>query len=232
MSQTPAPSAVGRRLHIHQKLTFLQNQYRVMHDDDGAPGALLAYAKQKRFSFREQFTLYSDEAMHVPMLHVEADRGFDVRSVLVVSDPQTAVVGRLRKKGGVSLLVSTWHLEQPGLPPVEVRERNVLVALLRRLTSFVPYLNALPIPLPWVFHFDGTAPDGTPVLSPPGGGASATGTSWTSTPRRWICALRWRSASPSTPCNGAEGGPSRLRLPGAPHRPARPQQRPQRRASH
>jgi hypothetical protein len=49
------------------------------------------------------------------------------------------------------------------MPVVEVRERNVLIALLRRITGFAPYVGA--IPLPWVFHFDGVAADGTKVLS-------------------------------------------------------------------
>lgn len=160
-----APPAVGdRRLHIQQKLTFVQNQYRVLHDVNGEPGGLMAYAKQKRFTFREKFTLYSDEAMHLPLLEIEADRGFDIRSVLVVTDVATGhVVGRIRKKGAVSLLVSTWELEQPGMPLVEVRERNILVAILRRFVGLLPYANSVPIP--WVFHFDGVAADGTKVLS-------------------------------------------------------------------
>lgn len=160
--QPPAPDV--RRIHIQQKLTFVQNQYRVLHDVDGEPGGLMAYAKQKRFSFREKFTLYSDEAMHFPLLEIEADRGIDIRSVLVVTDvPTGEVVGRIRKKGAVSLLVSTWELDQPGMPAVEVRERNVLVAIARRFISLLPYVGAVPIP--WVFHFDGVAADGTKVLS-------------------------------------------------------------------
>src|SRR5688572_25795150 len=111
MTPTELPAPGDRRIHIHQKLTFMQNQYRVLHDVNGGPGGLMAYAKQKHFSFREKFTLYSDEDMHFPLLQVEADRGFDIRSVLVVTDiPSGQVVGRIRKRGAVSLLISTWEL--------------------------------------------------------------------------------------------------------------------------
>jgi hypothetical protein len=45
-------------------------------------------------------------------------------------------------------------MEQPGRPVVVVQERSLAIALLRRFSDLVPYVNTLPIP--WVFHFDGT----------------------------------------------------------------------------
>jgi hypothetical protein len=72
-------------------------------------------------------------------------------------------VGQLRKKGAASLVRSTWELEQPGLPPVVVQERSMAIALLRRLWGMVPYLGDLPVP--WVFHFDGTEPSGRMLLT-------------------------------------------------------------------
>ena len=44
-----------------------------------------------------------------------------------------------------------------------VQERSVAVALLRRLWGLVPVLNNVPVP--WVFHFDGTDPSGRNVLT-------------------------------------------------------------------
>jgi uncharacterized protein YxjI len=161
---TPAPAGQVRRIHVQQKLTPMQNQYRILHDVGGGPGGLMAYAKQKRMAFKEQFTIFADEASTRPLLHVKADRRLDIRSVLTVTDAMSGEsLGTFRKKGVASLFVSTWVLDQPGMPPVEVRERNVVIALLRRLWGWVPYLGSVPIP--WVFHFDGTAPDGTQVLS-------------------------------------------------------------------
>ena len=160
MTTTQAPTA---RFHVRQKITPFQNTYRVFGDASGQPGALIAFAKQKRMAFKESFTLYGDEDATRPVLTIRADRRIDVRSTMTVADPGGQVVGVLRKKGAASLLRSTWEIEQAGLPPVVVQERSVPIALLRRLWGLVPYLGDLPVP--WVFHFDGVSGAGQPVLT-------------------------------------------------------------------
>ena len=141
----------------------MQNTYRVHADAAGGPGPLIAFAKQKRLAFKEQFTLYRDESGREPVLTIVADRRLDVRSTMTVRDPSGAVVGTLRKRGAASLVRSTWELEQPGLPVVVVEERSVPVAVLRRLWDLVPVAGDLPVP--WVFHFDGRTPSGEVVLT-------------------------------------------------------------------
>jgi uncharacterized protein YxjI len=158
-----APPPAPGRFHVQQKITPFQNTYRVFADSSGQPGPLIAFAKQKRMAFKEQFTLYGDESGSRPVLSIAADRRIDIRSTMTVRDPAGAVVGHLRKQGAASLLRSTWQLEQPGLPPVVVQERSVAIALLRRLFGLIPYLGDLPVP--WVFHFDGTDPSGRTVLT-------------------------------------------------------------------
>jgi uncharacterized protein YxjI len=145
------------RYHVHQKITPLQNTYRILLDAAGEPGQLVAFAKQKRMAFKESFTLYGDESASRPVLTITADRRLDVRSTMTVRDPAGAVVGTLRKRGAASLLRSTWEMEQPGRPVVLVQERSLAIALLRRFLDIVPWLGAVPIP--WVFHFDGTVGD-------------------------------------------------------------------------
>ena len=150
--------------HVHQKITPFQNTYRVFGDAAGRPGPLIAFAKQKRMAFRESFTLFRDEAATTPVLTIKADRRIDIRSAMTVTDPANGqVLGQLRKKGAASLLRSTWELDQPGMPPVVVTERSLPIALLRRFWNLVPYLGD--VPLPWVFHFDGTDSGGNPVLT-------------------------------------------------------------------
>ncbi len=166
LPSVPTPSPSGpTTFHIVQKITPFQNVYRVFDDDgDGAPGALVAFAKQKRLAFKEQFTLYADEAATRPVLGIKADRRIDLRSAMSVTDPADGqVVGRLRKKGAASLWRSTWELEQPGMAPVVVAERSVTIALLRRLWGLVPVVGGFPVP--WVFHFDGADSGGNPVLT-------------------------------------------------------------------
>ncbi len=151
------------RFHVQQKITPFQNTYRVFGDVDGEPGPLFAYAKQKRMAFKEQFTVYGDESQDRVVLMIAADRRLDIRSTMTVKDHLGAVVGQLRKKGAASLLRSTWELDQPGLGPVVVQERSMAVALLRRFWDLVPYASSIPVP--WVFHFDGTDASGRTVLT-------------------------------------------------------------------
>ena len=162
-SAVPAPAPVAR-FHVRQKVTMLRNSYRIFADADGEPGPLIGFAAQKRFAFKESFTVYRDERETVPVMTIKADRRIDIRSAMTVTDTATGqVLGRLRKRGGASLVRSTWELEQPGMPPVVVQERSAVIAVLRRIWNLIPYVDAIPIP--WVFHFDGTAPGGVPVLS-------------------------------------------------------------------
>jgi hypothetical protein len=75
-----------------------------------------------------------------------------------VRDPAGHGVGPAAQEGRASLLRSTWELDQPGLPPVVVQERSMAIALLRRFWGALPWIGDIPIP--WVFHFDGTEPSG------------------------------------------------------------------------
>lgn len=151
------------RFHVSQKITPFQNQYRVQLDEGGEPGRLVAFAKQKRMALKESFTLYGDEASTTPVLRIDADRRIDIRSTFTVRDASGVVLGQLRKKGAASLLRSTWEMDQPGRPTVMVTERSPTVAALRRLWGMVPWLGDVPVP--WVFHFDGTTPQSGVVLT-------------------------------------------------------------------
>ena len=79
----------------------------------------------------------------------------DLAATYDVTSMDGAQIGLFRKDFGRSLLRSTWHLEQPGLPEMTGQERSLAVALLRRAQDTIP--------LP--FHFDFTAADGRPVMS-------------------------------------------------------------------
>ena len=166
-SASPGPAgAAGQpaRFHVQQKITPMQNTYRVFADASGSPGNLVAYAKQKRMALKESITLYSDEKASRPVLTIKADRKIDIRSTMRIEDPSTGqVLGQLRKKAAASFIRSTWELDEPGRPVVVVQERSMAVAVLRRVWTFIPLLNNVPVP--WVFHFDGATTTGQPVLT-------------------------------------------------------------------
>jgi uncharacterized protein YxjI len=137
-----------QQLLIRQRVRFMVNQYEVhASTPDGGEGELLAFAQQKRLAFKEQVTLYADDTKQQPVLGFKARQVIDLGATYDVLDPSGAPIGLFRKDFKRSLLRSTWIVEQPGLPPVTGQERNLAVALLRRL---VDWLSWLP------YHFDFT----------------------------------------------------------------------------
>ncbi|TDB74804.1 hypothetical protein [Micromonospora sp. KC723] len=144
------------QFHIRQRIRMMVNQYEVHAvTPDGREGELLAFAQQKRLAFKEQVTIYTDESKQQPLLGFKARQRLDLGATYDVTDGAGNPVGLFRKDFAQSLLRSTWHLEQPGLPEVTGQERSLPVALLRR---FVDSLSWLP------YHFDFAA-GGQPFFS-------------------------------------------------------------------
>ncbi|MEE3919340.1 hypothetical protein V2I01_16365 [Micromonospora sp. BRA006-A] len=161
------------RFIIRQRLRMMVNQYEV-HSvaPDGSEGGLLAFAQQKRLAFKEQVTIYTDDSKQYPLLGFKARQRLDLGATYDVTDHAGNPIGLFRKDFAQSLLRSTWHVEQAGLPPATGQERSLPVALRR----FVDSLSWLP------YHFDFMA-GGQPVFS---------------VDRKWACrtGTRWRSSTP------------------------------------
>ena len=145
-----------RVLNVRQKLTLMQNRYVVRAGSPDSPdGPVVAFAEQKRLAFKEQVTLYTDESKRQVLAAFKARKVIDLGSGYDVVDHGGVPIGSFRKAFGASLLRSTWHLEQPGLPPAVGQERSQAVAIIRR---FVDELSWLP------YHFDFTI-GGQPAFS-------------------------------------------------------------------
>ncbi|MEU5549244.1 hypothetical protein ABZ738_05700 [Micromonospora sp. NPDC047793] len=144
------------QFHIRQRLRFMVNQYEV-HSvaPDGSEGGLLAFAQQKRLAFKEQVTIYTDDSKQQPLLGFKARQRLDLGATYDVTDHAGTPIGLFRKDFAQSLLRSTWHVEQAGLPNIVGQERSMPVAVLRR---FAESLSWLP------YHFDFVA-GGQPVFS-------------------------------------------------------------------
>ncbi|WP_233157065.1 MULTISPECIES: hypothetical protein [Amycolatopsis] len=141
------------QFHVHQRVTMMVNRYEVFADDgNGGPGPLVAFVEQKRMTFREQVTLYADESKQYVLAAFRARKVIDLASAYDVTTGEGQSIGVFGKQFGKSLLRSTWRLEQPGLPPVEISERSMGLALFRRIWDFLPWVGD--IPFPWKYHFD------------------------------------------------------------------------------
>ncbi|MCX4387150.1 hypothetical protein OG777_09435 [Micromonospora peucetia] len=145
-----------QQFHIRQRIRMMVNQYEVHAvAPDGSEAGLLAFAQQKRLAFKEQVTIYTDDSKQQPLLGFKARQRLDIGATYDVTDHAGNPIGLFRKDFAQSLLRSTWHVEQAGLPQVTGQERSMPVALLRR---FVDSLSWLP------YHFDFVA-GGQPVFS-------------------------------------------------------------------
>jgi uncharacterized protein YxjI len=137
---------------IRQKITVMVNRYEIRGaNPDGSEGPLLAFAQQKRMTFKEQVTFYTDESRSRPVFSFTARQGLDVHAEHDVFDEHGNPLGYFRKQFGASLLRSTWHLSGPGYQAIGT-ERRPVIAILRRVWDFIPFIGDIWVP--FIFHFD------------------------------------------------------------------------------
>ncbi|MEV7001406.1 hypothetical protein AB0N62_27430 [Streptomyces sp. NPDC093982] len=147
----------NERFTIRQKTTLMINRYVVAETlPDGSEGRVLAFAEQKRMTLKERMTFYTDESKNRVLFTAQARQVLDVGAVYDVRDAADNPVGTFRKKFAASLLRSTWELDQPGSVAAVGRERNRVVAVLRRVWELLP-LDL--VPFVWPYHFDFTSGD-------------------------------------------------------------------------
>lgn len=154
----------AERYVLRQKLTLMVNRYEIFRaDENGTELGLLCFAEQKRLAAKEQVTFYTDSAKTHPLFGFKARKRIDLGSGYDVTDSQGQPIGWFKKQFKASLVNSTWTLGLPDGREFVGRERNAKVAVLRRVWELVPVVGDIPVP--FLFHFDFVAPDGSPALS-------------------------------------------------------------------
>ncbi|MFC7486267.1 hypothetical protein ACOCJ7_13545 [Knoellia sp. CPCC 206453] len=166
MTQQPqgTPTAQPTRFRMRQKLTMMVNRYEIHGvGPDGAETGLWAFAEQKRMAFKEQVTFFADAGKTQPVFGFKARTRMDLGATYDITDASGAPIGQFRKDFGKSLLRSTWHLTTADGRVALGQERNQTIAIVRRVWGLIPVVGEIPIP--FLFHFDFTLPDGQVVLS-------------------------------------------------------------------
>ncbi|WP_404384944.1 hypothetical protein LL946_03835 [Knoellia locipacati] len=158
------PTAQPTRFRVRQRVTMMVNRYEVHGvGPDGTEVGLWAFAEQKRMAFKEQVTFFADAGKSQPVFGFKARTRMDLGATYDVTDAAGQPIGEFRKDFGKSLLRSTWHLTIPGGRVALGQERNHTVAIVRRVWDFIPVVGDIPVP--FLFHFDFTLPDGQVVMS-------------------------------------------------------------------
>jgi len=150
------------RFILRQRFRFMVNVYEfsLPLGDGQTPGEPFCFVRQRPFKFKEDIGFYTDETRSVELMRIKARQRFDPRARYDVTSADGTKIGEIQKAFGASLLRSTFRLyDAVGNEIATASEQNLLVALLRRLVAFVPYLenvaNWLPIPYHFVFMRDG-----------------------------------------------------------------------------
>lgn len=131
---------------VRQKITLMVNRYEIRGaNPDGSEGPPLAFAQQKRMTFKEEVTFYADESRSRPVFSFKARQGLDARAEHDVFDEHGRPLGYFRKEFAASLLRSTWHMAGPGYEAVG-QERRLGIAILRRVWDFIPFLGDAWVP--------------------------------------------------------------------------------------
>ena len=153
--------------YIEQKITPLANQYRVYDTTEtGEKRALVAFAHQKRWAFKEKFEFFTDESRRTPLFGVKARKVIDLAAKYDVTNTQGESLGILGKRFKESLLRSTWrvyHPENEYVPLAVATERSSFLAMARRAWGFAPYIGDLPFFVR--YHFDFLRPESQHVLA-------------------------------------------------------------------
>ncbi|MFE2940379.1 hypothetical protein ACFXKG_15150 [Streptomyces sp. NPDC059255] len=146
------------RFTIRQKMSLKAKEYVVTAvRPDGSEGEVVAFAHQKRMTLGEQMTFYTDESRKHVLCTFEARELLDPEVGYDVRDAVGQPIGSFGNEAVASLFRSTWTMRQPGTIKLTGRERNRVVAGVRRIWEWLPFTDF--VPFLWPYHFDFTEGD-------------------------------------------------------------------------
>lgn len=140
---------------LQQRLTLLINRYEYFFFDNDVKGELIAFVEQKRFAFRESITVWKNESRSEVFFNIKAEKILDIHGKFLITDPQGNLIGYCRKAFKASLLRSTWEIydAQDNLLFV-AKEKSNAMAIFRRVSMFIPYLEDVAPFLPFNFIYE------------------------------------------------------------------------------
>jgi uncharacterized protein YxjI len=144
------------RFLLRQRIRPIVNQYEFsLPNPDGSPGRPFLFVEQKRFKFKEDIRFYTDDSKRTETMRIKARQRFDPRARYDVTDSHGGKIGEIQKVFGESLLRSTYRLyDAHGNEVAKAVEKSIVIALLRRLVGFVPYIGNYADFLPIPYHFE------------------------------------------------------------------------------
>jgi uncharacterized protein YxjI len=155
----PSPNIDPNRYDLfllRQKWAPVINRYEFsLPAQNGDPGDVFCFVEQARFKFKEDIRFYRDDSKQVELMRTKARQRFDPNARYDVTAASGEKIGEIQKVFGKSLLRSTYKLfDAGGAEAAQARERSLIVALVRRVVGFIPYIGGFADWLPIPYHFD------------------------------------------------------------------------------
>ena len=143
------------RFILQQRFRLVANQYEFsLPGPDDAPGRVFCFVRQKMFKFKEDIRFYTDESQSHELMRIKARQRFDPRARYDVTSGDGQKIGQIQKVFGASLLRSTYKIyDAAGNELAMATEKNLAIALIRRLVAFIPFIENFADWLPIPYHF-------------------------------------------------------------------------------
>ena len=140
---------------LRQRWAPVINRYEfTLPSENGDGGQPVCFVEQKRFKFKEDIRFFTDDTKQVEVMRLKARQRFDPKARYDVTAADGTKIGEIQKVFGKSLLRSTYRLyDAAGEETAHATEKSLLVALLRRVVGFVPYVDWVSDWLPIPYHF-------------------------------------------------------------------------------
>ena len=143
------------QFQLKQRLTAFVNRYEYSSvQTDGTAGQLIAFVEQKRLALKEEITFWASAKKDAKLFTLKAERTLDIAGRYNVRGVNDELVGYLRKVFGKSLLRSTWEVyDATDNMLFTAREKNLTIAIMRRVGGFIPVVGDFFQLLPFSFEF-------------------------------------------------------------------------------
>ena len=145
----------SQNFQLKQRLTAFVNRYEYYSEqNDESSGPIVTYAEQKRLALKEQITFWSSADKNTALFTLKAERTIDIAGRYNVRSSSDEAIGYLRKVFGKSLLRSTWEVYDANNNLLFTgREKNLSIAIIRRIGTLLPVVGDVLEFLPFNFEF-------------------------------------------------------------------------------
>lgn len=147
------------KFFVKQKITPMQNVYRISAPDANGnkAGEQLFHVKQHRWKVKEQIDFWEgdqSQAGSILAMRLKSRSAFEFRNRSQLELPDGTPIAQLQKDFGKSLLRSQWSLLDASGEKLmaQAKESSAVMAVLRRVWGFIPYIGDYPYLIP--YHFD------------------------------------------------------------------------------